>query len=161
VVASEVRNLASRSAAAAKEIKALINDSVAKVTDGSELVDQSGKTLEEIVDAVKTVTVIVAEIASASREQSTGIHQVSKAVLTMDQVTQQNAALVEQAAAAAEALNDQARQLSATIEKYQVSSDDASNPTRRQPSQSETRGAIGGDTRGYSVVHRPSQRSAA
>ena len=161
VVASEVRNLASRSAAAAKEIKALINDSVAKVTDGSELVDQSGKTLEEIVDAVKTVTVIVAEIASASREQSSGIHQVSKAVIAMDQVTQQNAALVEEAAAAAEALNDQARQLSATIEKYQVRSDDASKPAQPQPSHSETRGAIGRDTRGYSVVHRPSQRSAA
>ena len=139
----------------------MINDSVAKVTDGSELVDQSGKTLEEIVDAVKTVTVIVAEIASASREQSSGIHQVSKAIITMDQVTQQNAALVEQAAAAAEALNDQARQLSATIEKYQVRSDDASELTPRKPSQSEPRGAHGSETRGNSLVPRPSQRNAA
>ncbi|MDX2300942.1 MAG: methyl-accepting chemotaxis protein, partial [Xanthomonadaceae bacterium] len=112
VVASEVRNLASRSAEAAKEIKSLIEDSVGKVGEGSKLVDQSGRTLAEIVSSVKRVTDIVAEISAASQEQSSGIEQVNKAVMSMDEVTQQNAALVEEAAAAAEALMDQARSLS-------------------------------------------------
>ncbi len=100
VVATEVRNLAGRSAAAAKEIKALIKDSVAKVEEGSRLVDDSGKTLAEIVGSVKKVTDIVAEIAAASREQSSGIEQVNKAVMEMDGTTQQNAALVQKAASA-------------------------------------------------------------
>ena len=111
VVASEVRNLAQRSAGAAKEIKGLINDSVEKVKTGTELVDQSGKTLGEIVDSVKKVTDIVAEIATASQEQSSGIEQVNKAVMQMDEVTQQNAALVEEAAAASKSMEDQAHKM--------------------------------------------------
>jgi methyl-accepting chemotaxis protein len=122
VVATEVRNLAGRSATAAKEIKALIQDSVAKVDEGSRLVDESGRTLDEIVGAVKKVTDIVAEIAAASREQSAGIEQVNKAVMQMDETTQQNAALVEQAAAASQAIVEQAQALSAMIAHYNVGS---------------------------------------
>ena len=120
VVATEVRNLAGRSATAAKEIKALIQDSVAKVDEGSKLVDESGKTLEEIVTAVKKVTDIVAEIAAASREQSSGIEQVNKAVVQMDETTQQNAALVEEAAAASQAIVEQAQNLSEVVARYNV-----------------------------------------
>ncbi len=122
VVATEVRNLAGRSATAAKEIKALIQDSVAKVDEGSRLVDESGRTLDEIVGAVKKVTDIVAEIAAASREQSAGIEQVNKAVMQMDETTQQNAALVEQAAAASQAIVEQAQALNAMIAHYNVGS---------------------------------------
>ncbi|MGD9842957.1 MAG: methyl-accepting chemotaxis protein [Steroidobacteraceae bacterium] len=111
VVATEVRNLAQRSASAAKEIKGLISDSVDKVKVGSALVDESGKTLSEIMDSVKKVTDIVAEIAAASQEQSSGIEQVNNAVTQMDGVTQQNAALVEQAAAASKAMQQQAASL--------------------------------------------------
>ncbi len=111
VVATEVRNLAQRSASAAKEIKDLINDSVDKVKAGSELVDESGKTLAEIMESVKKVTDIVAEIAAASQEQSAGIEQVNNAVTQMDGVTQQNAALVEQASAASKAMQQQANAL--------------------------------------------------
>ena len=120
VVATEVRTLASRSAAAAKEIKDLIQDSVKKVEDGTHLVSRSGETLNEIVVSVKKVSDIVAEIAAASREQSAGIDQVNKAVSQMDQMTQQNAALVEQAAAASNAVADQARTLTALMEGYRV-----------------------------------------
>jgi hypothetical protein len=120
VVATEVRNLAGRSATAAKEIKALIQDSVAKVDEGSKLVDESGRTLEEIVTSVKKVTDIVAEIAAASREQSSGIEQVNKAVMQMDTTTQQNAALVEEAAAASQAIVEQAQALAAMVEHYNV-----------------------------------------
>ncbi len=123
VVATEVRNLAGRSATAAKEIKALINDSVKKVEDGSSLVAQSGATLEQIVGAVKKVTDIVAEIAAASREQSTGIEQVNKAVMQLDELTQQNAALVEQASAASQSMAEQARGLNELMERYTVSGD--------------------------------------
>ncbi|MFO1372918.1 MAG: bacteriohemerythrin, partial [Candidatus Competibacteraceae bacterium] len=111
VVAGEVRKLAQRSADAAKEIKALITDSVNKVADGGKLVEQSGQTLKEIVTAIKKVSDIVAEIAAASREQASGIEHVNKAILQMDQVTQQNAALVEQTAAASQAMGDQAHEL--------------------------------------------------
>jgi methyl-accepting chemotaxis protein len=120
VVASEVRNLASRSAEAAKEIKTLIQDSVSKVTEGTKLVDDSGKALQEIVERVKQVTDVMSEIASSSREQASGIEQVNKSITMMDDVTQQNAALVEQASAAAEALTDQAQNLSQLIARYMV-----------------------------------------
>jgi methyl-accepting chemotaxis protein len=111
VVAAEVRNLAQRSASAAKEIKALIKDSVEKVEEGTRLVDDSGRSLEEIVNSVKKVSDIIAEIAAASQEQATGIMQVNKAITQMDEMTQQNAALVEEAAASSESLDDQARGL--------------------------------------------------
>ncbi len=111
VVAGEVRNLAQRSAGAAKEIKSLINDSVEKVDEGSKLVDESGKTLEEIVEAVKKVSDIIAEIAAASQEQSSGIEEVNKAISQMDEMTQQNAALVEEAASASESMEEQAKNM--------------------------------------------------
>jgi methyl-accepting chemotaxis protein len=120
VVASEVRNLAQRSAGAAKEIKALISDSVEKVDAGSRLVDQAGTTMEEIVDSIKRVTDIMNEIAAASREQATGINQVNDAITQMDQVTQQNAALVEEAAAAAQSLQDQSVQLAKTVSTFKL-----------------------------------------
>ncbi|MBW8829171.1 MAG: CHASE3 domain-containing protein [Burkholderiales bacterium] len=111
VVASEVRNLAQRSAEAAKEIKTLITSSVEQVEQGTVLVDEAGKTMEEIVGAIKRVSDIVGEISSASVEQSSGVTQVGQAVSQMDQVTQQNAALVEESAAAAESLKQQAQHL--------------------------------------------------
>ncbi|MBD8871440.1 methyl-accepting chemotaxis protein [Rhodanobacter sp. DHB23] len=111
VVASEVRSLSQRSAAAAKEIKALIGESVERVEAGGALVEQTGTALSEIVESVRKVTDIVAEIAAASQEQSSGIDQVNRAVMQMDEVTQQNAALVEQAAAAAQAMQEQAASL--------------------------------------------------
>ena len=120
VVASEVRNLASRSAEAAKEIKTLIQDSVCKVSEGTKLVDESGKALAEIVVRVKKVTDVMAEIASSSREQASGIEQVNKAITMMDDVTQQNAALVEEASAAAQALTEQASNLTQLISRYRV-----------------------------------------
>lgn len=112
VVASEVRNLAQRSAGAAKEIKDLIEESVSKVDEGTELVNASGETLNEIVNGIKKVSNIVAEIAAASAEQASGIDQVNKAVTQLDDMTQQNAALVEEAAAASEAMQGQAEGLS-------------------------------------------------
>ena len=120
VVASEVRSLAGRSATAAKEIKELIQDSVRKVEDGSVLVTQSGQTLEKIVASVKKVSDIVAEIAAASREQSSGIEQVNRAVMQMDELTQQNAALVEQATAASQAMAEQVRGLNQMLDRYRV-----------------------------------------
>jgi methyl-accepting chemotaxis protein len=121
VVASEVRNLASRSAKAAKEIKALIQDSVRKVNEGTRLVDESGEALGEIVTRVKKVTDVMADIANSSREQALGIEQVNSAVIAMDSMTQQNAALVEEAAAAATALNEQATSLTELIGHYRLS----------------------------------------
>jgi methyl-accepting chemotaxis protein len=121
VVASEVRSLAGRSATAAKEIKALIQDSVRKVEDGSTLVTESGQTLEQIVVSVKKVSDIVAEIAAASREQSSGIEQVNRAVMQMDELTQQNGTLVEEARASSHAMAEQARSLSNMMNRYRVS----------------------------------------
>lgn len=120
VVASEVRNLAQRSAAAAKEIKGLIADSVDKVAVGSKQVDQAGRTMDEVVASIKRVAKIMADISEASREQSTGIDQVSRAVTQMDEVTQQNAALVEEAAAAAESLEEQARSLAQSVAIFRL-----------------------------------------
>jgi methyl-accepting chemotaxis protein len=133
VVATEVRNLAGRSATAAKEIKALIQDSVKKVEDGSTLVEQSGATLEQIVGAVKKVTDIVAEIAAASNEQSAGIEQVNKAVMQLDELTQQNAALVEQASAASQSMAEQARGLNDLMGKYNVEGAPAPRVAERRP----------------------------
>lgn len=120
VVATEVRNLAKRSAVAAKEIKDLIGDSVHKVQAGTQLVDQAGKTMEEVQAAVKRVTDIMAEISAASAEQSTGIDQVNLAITQMDNMTQQNAALVEQAAAAAESMEEQAEQLTVMMATFKL-----------------------------------------
>jgi methyl-accepting chemotaxis protein len=120
VVASEVRNLAQRSAGAAKEIKALIEDSVGKVDAGGRLVDEAGKTMDEIVSSVKRVTDIMGEIAAASQEQSAGIEQVNQAITQMDNVTQQNSALVEEAAAAAESLQDQAGKLAEAVSVFRL-----------------------------------------
>ncbi|HEY6125317.1 MAG TPA: methyl-accepting chemotaxis protein, partial [Steroidobacteraceae bacterium] len=133
VVASEVRTLAGRSATAAKEIKALIQESVARVEEGTKLVDKSGATLGDIVNAIKKVSDIVAEISAASQEQSTGIEQVNKAIMQMDGLTQQNAALVEEAAAAAESLQDQARGLLDGMSRFKVAAGtSAANETQRR-----------------------------
>jgi len=120
VVASEVRNLAQRSASAAKEIKELIHSSVERVQAGSRLVDEAGSSMGEIVASVKRVDEIMRDIARASREQTTGIEQVNQAVLQMDETTQQNSALVEQASAASESLNDQAKMLRASISIFKL-----------------------------------------
>jgi methyl-accepting chemotaxis protein len=122
VVASEVRSLAGRSAEAAKEIKTLINTSVERVTHGTNLVDQAGITMAEVVDSIKRVTDIMAEISAASAEQSQGVSQVGEAVTQMDQVTQQNAALVEQMAAAATSLKSQAQELVHTVAVFSLGS---------------------------------------
>ena len=120
VVAAEVRNLAQRSATAAKEIKGLINESIQRVTDGTELVNQSGKTLEEIVGSVKRVTDIIAEISDASQEQASGIDQVNKAIMQMDEGTQQNAALVEETASASQSMKEQAKELMRQVEVFKI-----------------------------------------
>ncbi len=124
VVASEVRNLAQRSAAAAKEIKALIGDSVDKVGAGTKLVDEAGKTMEEIVASVKRVTDIMSEITAASQEQSSGIEQVNTAVTQMDDVTQRNASLVEEASAAAESMEQQAAVLLQMVSRFKLGTED-------------------------------------
>jgi methyl-accepting chemotaxis protein len=130
VVAGEVRSLAQRSAAAAKEIKALIGDSVEKVEGGSKLVAQAGQTMEEIVISIRRVTDIVSEITAASVEQSQGIEQVNTAITQMDDVTQQNAALVEEAAAAAESMEEQAQILSASVANFKVDNSASQAATR-------------------------------
>ena len=123
VVASEVRNLAQRSAAAAKEIKDMISDSVDKVVDGTKLVEQAGNTMRDIVGAVKQVTEMMAEIQAESGEQKAGIEQVNLSMQQMDEMTQQNASLVEQAAAAAEAMREQTSRLSAAVGKFTLADD--------------------------------------
>ncbi|TFW21764.1 HAMP domain-containing protein [Massilia arenosa] len=123
VVASEVRNLAQRSATAAKEIKSLIEDSVQKVEHGSMLVDRAGSTMAEIVQSVERVTRIMAEITAATAEQASGIGEVSKAIAQMDQATQQNAALVEESAAAAQSLREEADNLARTVATFQLRPD--------------------------------------
>ena len=136
VVATEVRNLAQRSATAAKEIKALIGDSVGKVDSGSKLVEEAGRTMDEIVASVKRVTDIMAEITAASAEQSSGIEQVGSAVAQMDEVTQENAALVEQSGAVAESLEEQAQLLAQTVARFKLearSGDSDNGRDRRAP----------------------------
>jgi methyl-accepting chemotaxis protein len=143
VVAGEVRSLAQRSAAAAKEIKGLISDSTDKVTDGYRLVEQAGGTMDEIVNAVKRVTDIMGEISAASTEQSQGIEQVNQAVAQMDETTQQNAALVEEAAAAAESLQDQAGSLAQAVAVFKLEGGGGrinapALPARRAPAERAT-----------------------
>ena len=120
VVASEVRSLAHRSATAAKEIKQLINDSVSKVEAGSRLVDLAGETMGNVVTSIQRVADIMKEITGASAEQSLGIEQISEAIISMDTVTQQNAALVEEAAAAATSLQQQAARLASAVSVFNV-----------------------------------------
>ncbi|HEX5342872.1 MAG TPA: methyl-accepting chemotaxis protein [Duganella sp.] len=133
VVAGEVRNLAHRSAAAAKDIKLLIGDSVEKVENGSALVNQAGETMKEIVTSITRVTDIMSEITSASVEQSAGIEQVNTAIVQMDQVTQQNAALVEQAAAAAESMQEQAARLSEVVSVFKLLASAQTPPPAPKP----------------------------
>ncbi len=137
VVAAEVRNLAGRSAAAAKEIKDLIRDSVNKVEDGTALVNESGETLNEIVEAVGRVTTMMQEISDAAQEQTSGIEQVNTAITQMDEMTQQNAALVEEATAAGEAMADQARNMGTMMEFFQIDGSMAghSSPALAAPSR--------------------------
>ena len=129
VVAGEVRNLAQRSAAAAREIKILIDDSVSNVATGAAQVDRAGATMTEIVRSIEHVTAIMADIANASEEQSAGIEQVNSAIVDMDRVTQQNAALVEEAAAAAESMQEQAGRLAEVVSTFKL--DGAGAPARR------------------------------
>ena len=133
VVASEVRSLAQRSAAAAKEIKVLISDSVSKVEAGSKLVNQAGTTMGEIVDSVRRVTDIMSEIAAAGREQETGIQQINQAISEMDTVTQRNAALVEEAAAAAASLQDQAGGLAQVVGVFKLEGTHAAQAAHTTP----------------------------
>jgi len=136
VVASEVRNLAQRSAAAAKEIKVLIGDSVDKVGVGAKLVDQAGATMEQVVSSIRRVTDIMAEITHASQEQTGGIEQVNQAIGQMDQVTQQNAALVEEAAAAAASMQDQAATLAQVVGVFKLDrAHDVTPPAQHQASR--------------------------
>ncbi|QHM75201.1 Methyl-accepting chemotaxis protein I [Mixta theicola] len=141
VVAGEVRNLASRSAQAAKEIKSLIEDSVARVDTGSALVESAGETMSDIVSAVTRVTDIMGEIASASDEQSRGIDQVGLAVTEMDRVTQQNAALVEESAAAAAALEEQASRLSQAVSVFRIGKEFAAAAVNLNAATKKSQGA--------------------
>ncbi|HEY0064559.1 MAG TPA: methyl-accepting chemotaxis protein [Telluria sp.] len=133
VVAAEVRNLAQRSAGAAKEIKALIGDSVDKVDNGSKLVDQAGQTMELIVTSIKQVADIMGEITAATQEQSNGIEEVNQAITQMDEMTQQNAALVEQAAAAAESMEEQAGKLATAVSIFKLAGDGHQAPRAALP----------------------------
>jgi methyl-accepting chemotaxis protein len=144
VVAAEVRNLAQRSASAAKEIKTLIGDSVEKVDAGSKLVNEAGATMEEVVTSVKRVSDIISEITAASQEQTAGIEQINQAIAQMDEVTQQNAALVEEAAAAAGSLQEQAGQLVETVNVFKLDSAQTMSIT---PSKTRARQAHASDTR--------------
>jgi methyl-accepting chemotaxis protein len=139
VVATEVRNLAGRSATAAKEIKELIEDSVQKVTDGSRLVNQSGDTLEEIMGSVRQVAEIVGDISSATQEQAQGIDQVNKAIIEMDSATQQNTAMVEEAAAAAESMSEQSNELDNLVSFFQIADGQSASSASHIPGGVERR----------------------
>ena len=141
VVAAEVRSLAQRSAEAAKEIKTLISDSVGRVEQGSALVDRVGATMKEVVDSIRRVTDIMGEISAASTEQSQGVAQVGEAVTNMDQVTQQNAALVEQMAAAASSLKGQSEELVQTVAVFKLAGEGSSDPAAYAQGQSHGRTA--------------------
>jgi len=149
VVAAEVRNLAQRAAAAAGEIKSLIGDSVDKVEEGTKLVDHAGKTMAEIVDSIRGVTAMMASITKASEEQGTGIAQVNQAIGQMDDVTQQNAALVEQAAAAAESLEEQAQSLAIMVGSFKVDGNirEASRSSRTAMQEKQSMTTVNGATR--------------
>ena len=143
VVAGEVRNLAQRSASAAKEIKQLISDSVEKISGGTELVNRAGTTMEEIVASVKRVTDIMAEISSASAEQSSGIEQVSQTVTQMDEVTQQNASLVEEASAAARSMEEQAGTMEKLVQQFRISEQAAHELKRRRQEAADAMAGTG------------------
>ncbi len=157
VVASEVRTLAQRSAAAAKEIKGLIDDSVGKVADGSALVNKAGATMSEIVASVQRVTDIMSEISAASQEQSAGIEQVNQTVVQMDETTQQNAALVEEATAAARAMEEQAGHLSEAVSVFTL---DESDVQHEAPAAARPRAAAPA-TSAAPTVRRPATRQPA
>ncbi len=166
VVAAEVRNLAQRSATAAKEIKSLINESVQQVTDSSMLVNQSGKTLEEIVESVKRVTDVIGEISAASQEQSAGIDQVNKAIMQMDETTQQNAALVEQAASTSHGIKEQGAELLSQVDffKFNVIEGEYERPARRasaEPHRAKAGSVAAPARRPAPASRRPVARPAA
>jgi len=158
VVAAEVRNLAQRSASAAKEIKSLITDSVEKVDNGNKLVSEAGTTMQEIVQAIKRVADLMSEIAAASEEQSSGIEQVNTAVTQMDEMTQQNAALVEEASAAAESLREQADSLSQAMSVFVLAGDGAGRAAARALPKQAAKNAIGAKS---TLTKLPPTRSAS
>ncbi len=160
VVAAEVRNLAQRSANAAKEIKSLISDSVSKVESGSKLVDTAGKTMEEIVQSVKRVTDIMAEISAASQEQRSGIEQVNNAVMQMDKVTQQNAALVEEAAAAAKSMEDQTNAMSEMVGQFQRNEEHRPAPAKTPAASKPTAPVAARAAKEAATTVRPPRQAA-
>lgn len=163
VVAAEVRNLAQRSASAAKEIKSLIDDSVDKVERGSNLVNQAGQTIQEVVKSVQHVSDVVSEISAASQEQTAGIDQINLAVTQMDETTQQNAALVEQAAAAAAALQDQASSLSAIVDQFKIqqSAQRSSPSVTHKPAPAQAKPVKVSQTPKKTTVAKPALKSPA
>jgi methyl-accepting chemotaxis protein len=160
VVASEVRSLAGRSAEAAKEIKNLINASVERVEQGTVLVDKAGVTMAEVVSAIRRVTDLMGEISAASNEQSAGVSQVGEAVISMDQVTQQNAALVEEMAAAASSLKSQANDLVQIVAVFDLGSSHRV-PQRQQHHSPAKPRALGGEMRKLPAVSRPVAKPVA
>jgi methyl-accepting chemotaxis protein len=152
VVAAEVRSLAQRSAAAAKEIKGLIDDSVNNVDAGSKLVTEAGKTMDDVVGSIRHVTDIMNEIMAASQEQSSGIEQVNTAISQMDQVTQQNAALVEEAAAASQSLRDQADKLAQIVSVFKIDNNAVVSSTTRHTALSDQSGSALRPTLGYKAA---------